>query len=279
MSRKKIPESNYDKIVDMYLNGYSSVQIGKLYGMSHKPVLSILEKMGVSRNWNSLRKYELDEHYFDEIDTPNKAYILGLLYADGYNNTSLNVIRLKLQKEDKQILEYISKELGYTAPLTFDERSKENEKWKDIYSLTIRSAHMSETLDKIGMHQAKSLILTFPEWLDSTLYSHFLRGYIDGDGSIYCYDKKMNWNVSIVGTCDFCNSVKSIIENTLDIHAHVKLDGRHNDITCDIRLGGNKQVFKFLNWIYKDADLKMERKYKKYQQLFEYRNINNSLAN
>ncbi len=278
MGRKKIPETDYHKVVDLYLNGHSSVQIGKLYETSHKPILDILDKMGVSRNWNSLRKYELNEYYFDQIDTSNKAYILGLLCADGYNNRSTNVIRLKLQKEDKHILEDIVKELEYNAPLIFDERSKENENWKDIYSLTIRSAHMSEMLDTIGMHQAKSLILKFPEWLDPVLYSHFLRGYMDGDGSIYCYDKKMNWNISIVGTGDFCNSVKSIIEDMLGIHVHVKLDGRRNNITCDIRIGGNRQVSKFLDWIYKDADLKMERKYIKYQQCLNDYNISNSPA-
>lgn len=279
MSRKKIPESDYDKIVDMYLNGYSSVYIGNLYGISHKPILNILNKMGVSRNWNSLRKYELNEYYFDKIDTPNKAYILGLLYADGYNNRSTNTVRLKLQKEDKHILEDVAKELGYNAPLIFDERSRKNKNWKDTYSLDIRSAHMSEVLDIMGMHQAKSLTLKFPEWIDPILYPHFLRGYIDGDGSIYCYDKKMNWNISIVGTSDFCNYVKSIVESILGMHIHIKVDGRHNNITCDIRIGGNRQVLKFLDWIYKDSDLKMERKYLKYQQCLNHYNINNSSAN
>lgn len=278
MSRKKIPESDYSKIVDMYLNGYSSVKIGQLYDMSHKPVLSVLDKMGVPRNWNSLRKYNINEHYFDNIDTPNKAYILGLLYADGYNNTSINAIRLSLQEDDKQILEDISKELDYNAPLIFYEHSKEHEGWKDVYTLAIRSAHMSKVLNNLGVCRAKSLILEFPQWLNKNLYSHFIRGYFDGDGSVYCHKKTMNWNISIVSTKNFCNFVKNIIENELGIHVHVKLDGRHNDITSDIRIGGNNQVTKFLDWIYNDADLKMERKYIKYQQLLEYRNINNALV-
>lgn len=278
MSRKKIPESDYEKIVDMYLRGYSSVKIGQLYNTSHKPVLSVLDKMGIPRNWNSLRKYNINEHYFDNIDTPNKAYILGLLYADGYNNTSTNVIRLGLQEQDKKILEDIAKEVGYDAPLIFYEHSKEHEGWKDVYTLAIRSAHMSNVLNNLGMHKAKSLILEFPKWLDKNLYSHFIRGYFDGDGSVYCYEKKMNWNISIVSTKNFCEFVKNIVENELGIHVHVKLNGRRNDITSDIRIGGNRQVLRFLDWIYKDSDLRMERKYIKYQQLLDYENINNSLV-
>lgn len=278
MGRKKIPESDYCKIVEMYLNGFSSVQIGQMYDMTHKPVLSVLEKMGVSRNWNSLRKYNVNEHYFDKIDTPNKAYILGLLYADGYNNTSIHAVRLKLQKEDKRILEDISKEIEYTGPLTLDKRSEDNINWKDICILDIRSAYMSNILNKLGMCQNKSLILQFPDWLDEGLYSHFIRGYFDGDGSVYCHERKMNWNVSVVSTKSFCNSIKSIIEDTIGVHVHIRIDGRRNDITSDIRIGGNRQVLKFLDWIYNDADLKIERKYKKYQQLVDYYNINNSLT-
>ena len=160
MSRKKIPESDYSKIVDMYLNGCSSVKIRQLYDMSHKPVLSVLAQMGVPRNWNSLRKYNINEHYFDNIDTPNKAYILGLLYADGYNNTSINAIRLSLQEDDKQILEDISKELDYNAPLIFYEHSKEHEGWKDVYTLAIRSAHMSKVLNNLACRYKYGLSAT-----------------------------------------------------------------------------------------------------------------------
>ena len=32
------------------------------------------------------RKYKLNCNYFDTIDTQEKAYILGILAADGYNN-------------------------------------------------------------------------------------------------------------------------------------------------------------------------------------------------
>lgn len=54
-----------------------------------------------------LRKYKLNENYFDKIDIEEKAYFLGLLYADGYIFTlrSNKYVRLQLQKIDKHILE------------------------------------------------------------------------------------------------------------------------------------------------------------------------------
>lgn len=32
------------------------------------------------------RKYEINQDFFDEINTQEKAYFLGILFADGYNN-------------------------------------------------------------------------------------------------------------------------------------------------------------------------------------------------
>ena len=79
-------EEQEQQIIDMYLNQeISSVKIGKHFGCSHKPILKVLERHNIPRTRVGIRKYKLNEEYFDNIDTPNKAYILGFLYADGNN--------------------------------------------------------------------------------------------------------------------------------------------------------------------------------------------------
>ena len=40
-----------------------------------------------------------------------------------------------------------------------------------MYQLEVYSKHMCEQLDKLGMHQNKSLILEFPDWLSEDLYA------------------------------------------------------------------------------------------------------------
>ena len=49
--------------------------------------------------------------------------------------------------------------------------------------LKVFSKHMSNQLETVV--ERKSKVLTFPEFLDSLLYKHFIRGMIDGDGWIY----------------------------------------------------------------------------------------------
>ena len=117
MGRKVISESEYNKIAELYNSGMSSVQIGTEYGCDHKTITKILDKLNIDRDTSRYRKYSLDINYFDVIDTQDKAYILGLLYADG--NVSLNkcTISLSLQESDMEILEKMNICLGYDRPL------------------------------------------------------------------------------------------------------------------------------------------------------------------
>lgn len=125
----------------------------------------------------------LNESYFDEIDTPNKAYILGFLYADGYNNRINNSIVLSLSKEDREILEKISKEVGSNKPLfESDYVNKNDGTERHMLILTMASKHMCEALEKWGLTQNKTFTITFPDFLREDLIPHFVRGYFDGDG-------------------------------------------------------------------------------------------------
>lgn len=107
------------KIVSDYTNGLSMAKIGEKYNIPRHRVSKILQEYNVKRNYISIRKYTLDENYFETIDTPNKAYILGLLFADGSNNPSKMTVSISLQEEDVQLLEKIRSELKSTKPLEY----------------------------------------------------------------------------------------------------------------------------------------------------------------
>lgn len=53
------------------------------------------------------RIYKVNENYFEKIDTPEKAYILGFFYADGYNNEEIGVLEFVQKEERIDILEQI----------------------------------------------------------------------------------------------------------------------------------------------------------------------------
>lgn len=264
-------ESEEKSICDMYLSGISSVQIGKQFGCDHKTITKVLDKYCIDRIGVGLRRYQLNEHYFDNIDTPNQAYILGFFYADGSNCEDKQTITMSLQEEDGYILDMIRQEIGSEKPLEYLDYSKKHDggyNYKNQYRLLMFSKHMSQVLHDKGMPQNKSLILQWPTFLRDDLYSHFLRGYIDGDGHL----RKVGHFVSLVSTEDFCNSAKEYIENKLGIECKIIDSPCHNGITRQLIISKKENTKPFLDYIYQDVEICLQRKYQIYYEKY----INNT---
>ena len=267
----KIKKDEYDNIVNLYLSGCSLSQIADIYNTCGGTISKVLKCCGVDCRppEESNRKYLFNEHYFDEVNTKNKAYILGLLYADGCNYPRNNGIRLELQERDKEILEKINKEINNEKPLKFYNRSKITNGAQDTYTIELFSKYFSDTLAKKGVVPRKSFILTFPEWLDESLYSSFLLGYSDGDGCISKDITRANW--SIVSTNEFCQSVANILVKELgidkyNIYAPSSMDKNKN--TRVLYITGKNRVKTVLVWFYNDAELYLQRKYDIYKSIY-----------
>jgi len=124
------------------------------------------------------RIYKVNENYFEKIDTPEKAYVLGFFYADGYNNQKIGVLEFVQIKERLDILEQIREQLLCNYNI------KEYTSGK--YTLNICSKKMSSDIANAGAVQNKSDLLEFPseQIISKELIPHFIRGYFDGDGCI-----------------------------------------------------------------------------------------------
>lgn len=280
-SRKiNFTEDEREYICREYIGGKTSVKLSQEFHCDHKTINKLLDEYGIKRRIGGTRKYELNEHYFDEIDTPNKAYIFGFFLADGSNIESKRTISISLQEEDRYILEKIRNEIGSERPLEFLDYSNKHDggyNYKNQYRLLMFSKHMCLTLKEKGMPQNKSLILKWPTFLQDDLYSHLLRGYIDGDG--YIQPHKWEHCVSILGTYDFCSHAKDYIENKLNIKCRLDDAPCYNGITTYLYIRYKDQVKKFLDWIYQDADLKLDRKYNTYISKYCLEeNINDTLT-
>lgn len=241
----------------------------------------IVDRMGLKRKGKKI--YYRNSHYFDNIDTPNKAYILGLIYADGCNDVKRHHLTISLQERDKLILESIKKELEYEGPLLFNPIHERNSKRMNVYSLSIADVQISEQLNEKGVFQAKSLILKFPDCVPNELLRHFVRGYFDGDGCVYtssdCYGN-IYYRTEVVGTYDFCCKLSGILKSFGCNNSFKHIKGKHEN-TYRLRTSANRSTYKFLHWMYDSADLKLNRKNKKYLDLcnsyqFSHINLNQS---
>lgn len=268
----KLSIEEKESIKQMYLSGISCTKIGEIFRINHKLVAEILDEFNIDRKHNGVRKYTLNENYFRKIDTPNKAYILGLLYADGYNNLDKKSVRLQLREDDYEILERINKEIGSNHPIKLIDCSHrvygDGYTSKNMYSLDFYGSAICDDLDKVGVHQNKSLSLEYPDFLDEKLHSHFIRGYFDGDGSIYSWTKRFQVVFTITSTEKFCNRCLDIIRSNVRVGGSIYDASCHNGITKVISIGGNDQCKRVLDWLYEDASLFIKRKHDRYLQYF-----------
>lgn len=266
----KNTKSDVLRMYDMYQSGKLLKEIADEFHTTRATVSKLLKKNGFEVDRFT---YHFNEHYFDKIDSQDKAYILGLLWADGHNRVNKGGVILELQEDDKELLEKINNVTENERPLRKVALSNKNPSWKDQYNLLWQSKYLSNLLNDYGMCQRKSLVLEFPKWLNEELYPHFIRGYMDGDGCV-CYMKQRHKiQVSMVGTRMFLEHVQKICAN-IGIKSYITHDNRTNKVICQLAIVSNTSVTMFLNWIYEDANLKMERKYNKYQQFLN--SINNS---
>ena len=281
-NKKIFTTDEIQDIVNMYVEQQiSSVKIGEKYGCSHKVILRLLEAQNIDHSWKPKRKYTINETYFDTIDTPNKAYILGFLYADGSNCLDKCTVAMSLQEEDFNILERIRKEIGSEKPLEYIDYTNKNDggyTYKNQYRLLIYNKHICKTLEVLGMIPNKSLKLKFPN-IRPELYSHFIRGYYDGDGSIYQQIKNNNNHaviLTITSTEEFCKKLVEISEKDIGIKTNYYEASCHNGVTKVFTISGRNVAKKFLDWMYRDADLYLKRKHDRYLDYYNL-DVNESL--
>ena len=229
--------------------------------------------INISNHKQNLKK-NIDQDYFNAIDSSNKAYILGLLYSDGCLHKRNRVCTLALQERDKSILEKINIEMQNESKISLIPNNIKNKNQQNQYCIYMYGRQIYESLIMHGCHPAKSLTLDFPCNLPMELYKDFMRGMLDGDGCIRYYENNSCIKVSLVSTPQFCEKAMLLIETILKINCYI-IKNKRAETNVELYISGKNQVLKFLDWIYKDAELYIDRKYEKYLSL---KNTNNSLS-
>ena len=100
------------EIIDLYKQGYSMAKLGKLWGCDPSTIKNILKAYGESgRTLSEARRnalgYTISEDIFEDINTPEKAYWLGVMYSDGFiaKTKYTNKFGISVAEKDKVWLE------------------------------------------------------------------------------------------------------------------------------------------------------------------------------
>ena len=238
--------------------GYSITSILRSYNLNthnkkyRKAVQDIIDRFQIDYYFCH-RKYVFDDDYFNLIDSQEKAYWLGFLYADGYILKKSNIFGCGLQEKDVNHLKKFLNAININKnPLRYESTT-------NSYAFVLSSKILVEKLREYGFTNHKSYDdtdLVFTQ-IPDMYKKFFILGLWDGDGyvSISKEGKNLTGVVSnnetlLLSICQYVNHVFG--EDFIKVTKH---DGYPR-----IRLSTNK-AYNFLLWLYDNANVYLDRKH------------------
>lgn len=276
MAQKKVFKISDEQIKQLYLEGNSLNDIAKV-AQDTKGLMALRQRLidlGVNTSKNmkkysrkisrAEKKYVLNEHIFDYIDSEEKAYWLGWYMTDGYNHQNRNCVAIRLQESDRELLEKLKTFLQTNTPIYTLIRGS-----RTYIELNICSSYFSESLAKWGVVQNKVHHKSIPP-IENAYIKAYLRGYFDGDGCISITDRKdrkegsKNYQLTFTGNDEPLLYIEATLRRELGLSERHLHKCRSSNI---LHYSGQQVCLKILKWLYKDATVYLQRKFDKYQSI------------
>lgn len=157
----------------------SLTEICRKYGLKRYTLDQYCRKYGLDSSTRH-RLYDINESYFKNINTEAKAYLLGFLMADGSMSKDLNRLSVCIQERDIAVVNLLKEQLHYQGSI----ERKINVYKQNTVTITICSQKLCRDLIYLGIVPRKSGKEVLPDQIPKPLIRHFIRGFLDGDGSI-----------------------------------------------------------------------------------------------
>lgn len=238
-------------LYEQYLQGFSMKELGKMYDI-HESTLSRMFKRNNKEVRTISESKKINENFFEIIDSHDKAYILGFIYADGCISVTDDgkkaLIIDQLACESllmKNILDHL-KDNGKLIKSGHD----------DICRVYIQNNKLCDDLIKYGIIPNKGHYAN-PEYifknLDKKFIKDFIRGIFEGDGCLSIGRENPNQiSFNITGTYDTCKFIQQYLINELSLN-ETKIS--HNiNTTYNLTYSGRNQVKKIIEFLYLDSD-------------------------
>ena len=241
------------KICEDYLNGKNTVELAKEYSTYNTTIRRILLKAGIKPRTIAEVLANGNSFVFDNLNSRDTQYIIGLLASDGNVSNSDNRILISLHEKDIELLQKYANFVG-----GYIKRYKNNRYNIYEYYVSISNVTMANKLKSIGIlpNKSKTLKISIPITWD------MLRGIIDGDGYIRLINKKSQIEIATASIYFIDQLSEFFVSN--NIH-HTK---RYGDINI-LGIYKDKEVEKCFKNLYDGANIFMERKYLKFGPYIE----------
>lgn len=251
--KKPLAPEDWERIVALYKQGTDAPELGREFGCHTSMIYYVLEHSGVDRR----EQIACDNpSYFDRIDTPDRAYWLGFIAADGcITGAKYPRLQVKLARKDRDHLVLLHKALGARRPILDNEQFSAG-KMRPYSTLTVYSPPLAEALVSHGITPRKTA--TLQPWRGPEhLMPHYWRGLVDGDGHI-----TINGNgvyMGLLGSKPVADAFAAWANRLIGSRVNATRKKPSPTAWC-VQVGGTIRVRALLRALYDDAPVALARK-------------------
>lgn len=266
----KVTQEFLETLQKEYENGMAIKYLNKKY---HTDTRYLFKKYGIPikskeevKKWREkYRPGRLQLNFtFENITKESEAYITGFVFADGYTTNKQLGFKLKTLDGEfvKKIKDFFNKDISLRRE-------------KSCVGFVVSSALVLKNLKNLGMDGHKIENPRRVPQIEKSLLRHFIRGYFDGDGTIFvCKDRNKRYLKS-----NICSTNIEILQDFQEI---LRQEGIYSTINVERRKGKTlwcvdhyieshfdmyrlfirkkEDIRKFYDFIYKDATWFLPRK-------------------
>lgn len=265
--KRLLSQEDEQKICDLYLNGLTSTEIYEQYYKDkvgcQETIQKTVRKYGIARKAGY--KNLIDHNYFENIDTPEKAYFLGLLLTDGnvhYDKRSANrqpSIQIALKGEDIDILEKFKQELKADNKISI---YTGDGRFECVF--IVHSLKMAQDLEKYDIKPRKTFLINKMPDVPKQYIRDLIRGIFDDDGTVYILTKDKKLRFGFYGTHNLIQDIIDFLHNEIGLPLNKITD---KETVSFITFGKLEQIKAFYNYIYYSTDVTcLKRKRDKFEK-------------
>lgn len=267
---KPISKTKCNEVERLYNKGLGVKAIATEVKIHRGTVSGILKKKGI---WLKEKKRPFKNLYnikFFKYYTKESCYWAGFILADGNLTSKRKCLQIGLASVDKNHLKKFSDAIKFSGPIYDDIRKNGYISQK----IRISGKWLYDDLNNnFDIYSKKSLNAIFTKKIPKKFLSNYIRGYFDGDGSLYKAKNVPLASIGFTGTFNVLNSIADIFDCVLKIEKlSIYVYKKRN--ASQLSYYGKKAKI-ILDWLYSTSNeqIRLERKYKKYEQCIKEKTL------
>ena len=249
------------KALDLWINkGYSKPKAAKEAGIHINLLDAYCLRHNIQHDVKKMVKHSdiFNDRYLDNIDTPEKAIVLGLLYSDGWITT--RKVCFELKDKDKHVIEWFAKQFDYPLDKIREKHVEGHKiKGKEIpayttYVIQMISPYLYQLLqEKYGFTRNKTYSSKTPfDSIPDEYIAPFIYGVFLGDGWKYYH---LEGKRTIYGVCfgnkEAAEKAKEVLIHKLGIQCGIQRDTTNSEHDYRVMIRQKHSVLRFYNIVIK----------------------------